>query len=459
MDASKAEPHEIAVIGAGASGALFAVQWRRHAWPGARLALIEAGARAARGLAYGTPYGAHLLNVPAGKMSAFPDAPDDFLDWLRGALPEATPATFAPRPLYGEYLAARLDDAVERLGGIDRINAAAIGLGREADGWIVHLRDGRRLAARTVVLALGNLPPHDPLRLAGEIPAGYLRDPWAPGAAQGLNSSAPVLLIGTGLTMVDIVLVLRDAGHRGPLYGLSRHGRIPQAHASAAPLPLMPPAPLPLMPPAACRTGPRVMLHWLRGELRAAGENWRGVMDGMRLYTAALWGGWNELEKARFLRHVRNLWDVHRHRMAPEVAGRIAALRASGSLEILRGRIAALREANGGLVVDWRPAGEENLRTLAVARVINCTGPASDYARLDLPLVNSLRAGGWIRPDRFALGVDTDADGRLLGADGAPVPGLYTLGPLRRGTLWESTAIPEIRAQAAALAALLGTTP
>jgi uncharacterized NAD(P)/FAD-binding protein YdhS len=430
----------VAIIGAGASGTLTAVQFARLAPPGATAALIEAGARAARGLAYGTPYGAHLLNVAAGRMSALPDDPDHFLRWLRERDPDAAPGTFAPRALYGDYLASLLGGE-EAAGRVIRVGGTAVGITRSGAHWIVHLHADRTVAADRVVLALGNLPPADPLHFDGEVPLEYVRDPWAAGVAVGLDPEAPVLLIGTGLTAVDIGIALRHEGHRGTIYALSRHGRLPQAHAPFTPHPLDAlPAEL---------SSPRNALRWVRAQV-AAGAEWRAVVDSLRPHTKTIWRNWSAAQRGTFVRHLRNLWDVHRHRAAPEV-------RAALHVEVLRGRIARIASTPGGLAVEWRLSGTDATRSLTVARAINCTGPACDYARVDLPLVVQLRRAGWLVPDPLRLGVETDDDGRLLGIDGHPVEGLFTLGPLRRPSLWESTAMPEIRSQAAALARLLAS--
>jgi uncharacterized NAD(P)/FAD-binding protein YdhS len=428
---------DVAIIGAGASGTLTAVQFARVAGAGAHGALIEAGARAARGLAYGTPYGAHLLNVPAARMSALPDDPEHFLRWLRERDPDAQAATFAPRSLYGDYLAALLGDAAVA-SRVERVGGTAVGLSRAESRWIVHLHDDRRIAARAVVLALGNLPPSDPLHLDGA-PDEYVPDPWAPGAAVGLDADAPVLLIGTGLTAVDVAVALRHEGHRGPLFALSRNGRLPQPHAPFTPRPL---AALP-----AAFASPRGALRWARAAV-AAGEEWRAVIDSIRPFTSSIWKAWTPPQRGSFYRHAKNLWDVHRHRAAPEVRSEL-------DVTVLRGRVAEMRPHELGIEVLYRPTGRNDTDALVVARVINCTGPASDYARVDLPLVVQMRRAGWLTPDPLRMGVETDADGRLIGHDGAPVEGLFTLGPLRRPALWESTAIPEIREQAAALARVL----
>jgi len=418
---------DVAIIGAGASGTLTAVQFARFATGNARGAIIDAGARAARGLAYGTPYGAHLLNVPAARMSALPGDPEHFLYWLRERVPDAEATTFAPRALYGDYLASLLTEQ-ETQRRVTRVGGTAIGLTRDAT-WTVHLHDGRTITAKSVVLALGNLPPSDPLQLE-DPPAEYVRDPWAPGAAIGLSHDAAVLLIGSGLTAIDVAIALRHEGHRGPITMLSRHGRLPQAHAPVTPRPIA------TMPRES--VSPRGALRWVRERI-AAGEEWRAVVDSLRPHTVTIWRGWTLAQRSQFLRHLKNLWDVHRHRAAPAVLAEL-------EVDVLRGRVHSMRP---GVVV------ETSAGTLHVARVINCTGPACDYARLDLPLVVQMRRAGWLVPDPLRLGIETADDGRLIRADGQPVDDLYTLGPLRRPSLWESTAIPEIREQAQELAKVL----
>ncbi|HEU4950571.1 MAG TPA: FAD/NAD(P)-binding protein [Holophagaceae bacterium] len=439
------ERFDLAIVGAGASGVLAAVHLHEAA-PGLSTAILDAGARAARGLAYGTPYGAHLLNVPAGRMSARLGDPGHFERWLEArGIPEAA-GVFAPRAHYGDYLAELLSEACAPPSRYRRLGGTAVGLTRSGAEWAVHLQDGRALAAGQVVLALGNLAPADPLGLGADAPEGYLQDPWAPGAAQGLAPDAPVLLLGTGLTMVDLALALRAEGHRGPLHAISRRGLLPRSHEAHAPWPLP-------VPPVGL--SPRAALHWLRGQARAtaeAGGDWRTAVDGLRPHTARIWASWSPEARRSFLRHARPFWEVHRHRTAPEVARAVARLVEAGDLRVRAGRILALSPSAAGLSVAWRPRGADREARLEVVRVINCTGPASDYQAVDQPLIAQLRRAGWLCPDPLRLGVETGPSGEVLDRDGRPVPGLFTLGPLRRPALWESTAIPEIRAQAASLA-------
>jgi uncharacterized NAD(P)/FAD-binding protein YdhS len=437
---------DVAVIGAGASGALLGVQLHRQS-PSLRVAVIEAGARAARGLAYGTPYGAHLLNVPAARMSAFADKPAHFLEWLTARQPEADGSTFAPRSLYGEYLGEALGAACTEGSTISRAFGTAVGLLPSGSGWNVHLHDGRRLEAGAVVLALGNLPPNDPRLVSGN-PEWYFADPWAPAASQGVAADAPVLIIGTGLTMIDLVLALRSEGHRGVIHAVSRRGLLPQTHCSHSPRGLS------SMPPV--DDSPRAALRWIRSEVAAAlgeGSDWRAVIDSLRPHTQAMWTSLSAAGRGSFLRHARAHWDVHRHRCAPEVGAAVEGLLREGRLVTYAGRVRPIpgdepeaeiiRRSDGGVV------------RLRAERVINCSGPATDYASVDLPLVVQLRRAGWLVPDPHRLGIECDSEGRVTDLERTVVPGLYTIGPLRRAQLWESTAIPEIRQQAVELAALL----
>lgn len=443
-------PFDVAVIGAGASGVLIAAQFRRNAPAQGRLALIGANQHPGRGAAYETPYRSHLLNVRAANMSAFPDDMDHFLRWLQHRDPDTHAKTFAPRSVYGDYLADLLKVPAKGFASITRLTATAIDMNKSNGLWSVHLDNGSSILARNVVLALGNQPPGDPIQLQSKFMPAYWRNPWVPDVALGLPTHAPVLLIGTGLTMVDVVMALREEGHRGPVYAISRHGHLPREHSD---FPRRPTIKLP-----AGLDSPAGALRWLRKEIEIAqreGYNWRSVIDGIRPHTATIWRSWSVPQRASFLRHARNLWDIHRHRIAPVIYRQIQELLAQGNLSIHRGQIDSMYAIAQGMAVNWQPLDSKELKTLQVARVINCTGPATDYARVVQPLIVSLRRSGWLTSDALGLGVETDGDGQLLNPDGDPVPGLFAIGPLRIPALWESTTIPEIRLQAAALVKLL----
>jgi uncharacterized NAD(P)/FAD-binding protein YdhS len=442
---------DVAVIGAGASGSLVARQFSKVARSGARLALIGAGSRPARGVAYETPYLANLLNVPAGNMSAFPDDPEHFARWLAQRLPGADAANFAPRSIYGEYLAAILDETLQGE-TVSLIDNTATGLSFHNGVWCVQLQSGAVIAARCVVLAIGNVLTPAPVLDTSRIAPLYRGNPWGADAIQGLSHTAPVLLIGTGLTTVDVALSLRESGHEGQITAVSRHGRFYRNHAAFTPHPL---AGLPYE----FRT-PRGAVRWTRDAIRHihnSGGNWRAVIDSLRPYTAQVWRSWSLPQRASFLRHARNIWDTHRHRMAPEVAAHLKKLLADGILTVHAGRLIAAETAGGSARITIRSTLTGDVFTVDAERVINCTGPARNYGSTDIPLIASMRTKGWLTPDLLRLGIETDRDGRLVSSDGTVNKTLFTIGPLRIPELFESIAIPEIRVQACELAQLLAT--
>lgn len=450
--------HDIAILGAGFSGSLLAINLAQHRGGTDRVLLIERAAEAGPGTAYGTSDPIHLLNVPVRGMSAFPNAPAHFLDWARaqpaGALGPLSdgvaPDAFLPRALYGAYLRATLAEA-----GIAHRRAEVTAVTRDGDAWVIATDTGPIARAGTVVLATGNPPP----ARGGD---AHLRgDPWAPGALDGIAADAPVLLVGTGLTMVDTVLSLRlTRGHRGPIHAISRHGWLPLAHL---PQPRPWPRSFALPEPGA---SPRAVLRLLRAEAAGAaaeGVPWQPVIDALRPVTQALWRAWAEPERARFLRHLRTLWNLHRHRVPPPAKAVLREALADGQLRLRAARLLGHDPAGEGTIARLRLRGGA-AAALPVARILLCTGPGSGASSgeewLEAPPLRQLRAAGLIATDAFALGIECDPDNlQVLDAQGRPVPGLHLLGPITRGRLWEATAVPELRAQAARLAERLAALP
>ncbi|MGL6278414.1 MAG: FAD/NAD(P)-binding protein [Gaiella sp.] len=457
----------IAVVGAGFCGTMVAVHvLRLGAGTVRRVVLVERVPGGVGGVAYRTGSSSHTLNVPAGRMSAFQDDPDGFLRFAREREPALTGGSFVPRRLYGEYLASTLAGAergsrvpLTRVAG-EVVDVAGVGEGAE-----VRLADGRAFHADDVVLAIGNYPPSDPPGIEPEVAASllYARDPWADDALE-VDRDEAVLLVGTGLTACDIALALRDSDQRGRIVMLSRRGLLPQAHRVSAKPPPHLDRPTTIDDWADTARG---LLRGLRAEVRAqaeAGVDWREVVTSIRHDTPALWQRLDERERRAFLRHLRPYWETHRHRASPETMLGIESMIEEGALEVVAGRLVTTRLAgrHGAARDDGSRAesvvvgiarrgggGEEELR---VGKVVNCTGPDTDLTRVADPLVAALRDRGAIRPDALGLGLDSDAEGRALDATGTPSPCLSVLGPLRKGRLWENTAVPELRVEALRLA-------
>lgn len=442
----------IAIVGAGFSGTALAVHLLRAAPPGLdRLYLVERAEGRVGGVAYRTQSASHTLNVPAGRMSAFEDDPDDFLRFVRRREPALTGGSFVPRKLYGAYLGETLDEA-RRTSPLPLVRVAGevVSVAKEAAGdLLLTLADGRRLPVGHAVLAIGNYPPSDPPVADASVfsSIGYARDPWA-GDALELDRREDVLLVGTGLTMCDVALALRDADQQGRIHAISRRGLLPQPHrVSAKPPPhLDRPAALETWPPSAVG-----LLRGLRREVRERARDdvdWREVVTSVRADTPALWQRLDVEERRRFLRHARPYWETHRHRSSPEAAHAIEELVETGRLELVAGTLESLALEGGGIVATIRRRRSSSSETLRVGKVINCTGPDTDLTRVRDPLVASLRRDGLIRPDELGLGLDADDEGRLVAADGEASERLTLLGPLRKGRFWEHTAVPELRVAA-----------
>lgn len=431
----------IAIVGGGYSGTLLALNLFRYG--DAEVILIERGDRPARGAAYSTTSPLHLLNVRAGRMSAFADAPDHFARWLevRG---EGDAESFAQRRIYGAYLEALLREAESERLRVVRGEAADI---VRADGEErIMLVDGTGIAADVAVLAVGNLPPEVPRGVAPELgPDVYVADPWRGSIAADLAPDDRVLLIGTGLTAVDAVLTLDEAGFAGEIVALSRRGLVPRAHDEVqGPVP-----PLEARPQGEAST--------LLRQVRRNGEEigWQAAVDRLRPHTQKLWADGPLAQRRRFLRHLRPWWDVHRHRIAPEIAQRIEALEREGRLRVAAGKLVSAVPQGAGACVTWRPRGREEAETMLARRIVNCTGPRGDVARSGEKLLESLVAQGRIRPDPCRIGIDIDEACHAIGADGAASDSLYAIGPMTRGALWEIVAVPDLRVQTDQLAKAL----
>ncbi|HEX2303550.1 MAG TPA: FAD/NAD(P)-binding protein, partial [Gaiella sp.] len=379
---------EIAIVGAGFSGTTIAIHLLRASPPGvARLLLIERAERRIGGVAYLTGSASHTLNVPAGRMSAFEDDPDDFLDFARSREPSITGGSFVPRKVYGEYLASRLEEA-RRSSELRllRVSGEVVGVSERPEGVVLTLGDRRVLRSDNAVLAIGNYPPADPPAVSGHLAKSlrYARDPWAPDALE-VDPAEEVLLIGTGLTMVDVALGLRDADHRGRIHALSRRGLRPQPHrVSAKPPPhLDAPSDLEEWPNTALG-----LLRALRQQVRALareGVDWREVVTSIRHDTPALWQRLDTNERRLFLDHLRPFWETHRHRASPDASLGVDEMIEAGRLEVIAGTLEDLSEASDGVVVTLRRRGTDASETLRVGKVINCTGPDTDLARVGDP--------------------------------------------------------------------------
>ena len=457
-----AHPYAITIIGGGFASTALALHLTRQ--PGLlplEVTLVEPRPLPGPGLAYSAPWPELLLNVRPASLSAYADEPAHFAQWLArqpeaaGGVPE-----FAPRATYGRYLTEELAaaHATPAANGVrlrhcttEALAAPLLPDGRRA----VRLADGRTLASHATVLALGNFPPPPPTGPDHRYlhHPGYHANPWGPGALARIGPDEPVVLIGAGLTAVDMLLALRAQGHRAQVQVVARRGHWPAAHSPAGG-PTYPN----FYPELAATPTVAATLRGVRQHMAQAatqGIGWRAVIDALRPDLGRIWAGWPLVEQARFLRHLAGRWSQARHRIAPSGAAMLTELTAGGQLRTLPGRAVAILPEQDILRVGVAQSGQPP-QWLAAPHVVCCAGPLLDYSRITTPLVQQLRADGCLTPDALHLGISTDETGALLGADGQPsAGGLFTLGASRRPAYFESTAVPELRQQAAGLAEVL----
>jgi uncharacterized NAD(P)/FAD-binding protein YdhS len=304
-----------------------------------------------------------------------------------------------------------------------------------------------------VILCVGNFPPAIPAAVEPALADShrYIADPWDEEAKDHIGEHDRVLVIGSGLTMVDMAIDLVERGHRGTIRAVSRRGLLPHAHEQTRSYP-------PFLDRQDLPQGLLGMARRVRAEMSRARSqefDWRSVMDTMRPVVQDLWLALDAVDRRRFLGHLRAYWDIHRHRMAPEIARQIESLRGNGRLTVTAGRILAATLDRERVHLALRPRGADHTINMVADWIVNCSGPETDYARIRHPLIQSLLAAGRARPDPLRLGLDLSRDFQLIGRDGTPTPGLHALGPPARGLLWEATAVPDIRKQCAQFAAKL----
>ncbi|HZF30216.1 MAG TPA: FAD/NAD(P)-binding protein [Gammaproteobacteria bacterium] len=445
----------VIIIGGGFSGVALAAELVRRG-AASSITLVESGDRVGRGLAYGTASASHLLNTRADQMSLYGDDPEHFLRWRRRGGHATHGAEFVRRSDYGEYLERALIAACTEAPHARltvEMGARATDVERTAGGFAVSLADGRELRGDAVVLATGHPAPADPF--GGALPASatrYLREPSRHEDLAKIAPGAAVLLIGTGLTAVDVVLALEERGHRGPVHAVSRRGLLPRAHRARRET--LPTDLHRALAAGVAVNGLRGIVAALRSVAAAADEHgvgWQAAFDALRPLAPRIWAELCAADRRRFVRLLRPFWDVHRHRLPPAQAGRIAALRARGRVVIRAGRVRGGVDRGDSIVVDVQPRGSTETVAERYDWVVNCTG-ASFAKSSSRPLERRLLEQGLLLADPLGLGYVTDDVGGVLGASG-PVRGLYVLGPACRAAFWEHTAVPELRAQAAKLAA------
>lgn len=445
--------NKITIIGSGATGTLLAVNLiKNHRNEAIQINLVEKQERLGRGVAYSTFKDFHLLNVPANKMGAFPDDIEHFYKWLKVNNYNFFPNDFVPRRLYGEYLRELFNETLAHKTSnveFNFLDDEAADIEIEDNQAKVFLKSGEILYSDKVVLAFGNfLPPHLNTPNQSYISAEkYFQNPWNEAIPVEINSTDDVLIIGTGLTMVDVAVSFYHGKHEGRIFAFSKHGWLPSVHELGFVYPSF-------SDELKDKTKISEIFAAVRRHLDCAksqNSDWRAVLDSLRPVTQETWLNLPVAEKSRFMRHLRRVWDVCRHRIPNECHDVLEQMQDAGQLQVNKGKIKDITVAeNGRFRVISQIKSEES--EFFVDAVINCTGSECDFSRLDAPLVKNLLKRGLIKPDALNLGINALPDGRILNELNGVSDRIFAIGTALKGVLWESTAIPEIRTQANKLA-------
>ena len=456
----------IAVIGGGFSGAACAIHLSRLAPRPLEILLIDPREQVGAGLAHSTPHPDHRLNAADSIHLLYLDAPDHFSAWLRtsGALerdPDAVAANgriYPRRADFGRYVHAELTryQACNPSGTtIRHITQRAARIASGPRGFSVSLANGETVDADACVLAVGQGGSHVPDWLRPYIRhPECVADPWNLPALQRIDPEHHVLILGTGLTTVDVVSTLVSQGHRGPIEAVSRRGMRPASHS---PFPPTMPRLQGLMqevPEFVARHGRpdsvAGIVRALRADIRRldpARTSWHALFDDVRDAAHVLWPHLSTPEQLRFLRHLKPWYDVHRFRIPPQSERIVQRAVATGQLAFHGAHVVSVRHGPRGFTVTFRDRGATFVRERSYTALINCTGFDGRLQSLRDPLIRGLAADGMVRSSACGLGVDVDPDSRAIGAEGSRLKGLYVIGPLTGGSLGEASSVPVITRQ------------
>jgi uncharacterized NAD(P)/FAD-binding protein YdhS len=453
---------DVLIIGGGLSGTMLAVQLLRL--PGQRkILVIEPRAELGRGEAYSAVELGHTLNGNAARMSVDPDNADDLTQWLTdyigaGGWPESdqqpVPVSelFPPRGIFGMYAQQRLAQAeAQSASSVEHIRAEAVDLQVEGASTLLTLDNGAQLRGAVAVLATGMFPAARTAQTQSTGLNAAAVDPWDVQAMTQLDAHSTVLIIGSGLTMVDAVVSLEQAGHRGPIEVFSRHGLLPHVRRQ-------PPSWDDFLAADHGLRSPRQLLREVRRQCRFAleqGIDWQAPLDTVRGHIGRLWSQASEVEKRQFVRHVRPWWESHHHRSPPLSAQLVARLVGEGRLRIHAALFKGLVPSDDGVAIAVRPRNKQGITQVSGAALINSSGIEYDWRRVARPLPQQLLKRGLVQPGPLALGIAADTSGAVLDAQGQVSSRLFAMGPPLRGMWWESTAVTDVALQAKALAAKL----
>ena len=438
----------IAIIGGGLSGSLVTMYLMRLQGAPLNIYLFEKNkSQFNRGVAYSSQLPYQLLNVPVKDMSLFADSPGHFMDWLNHHGYTYKPEDFAPRDFYGRYITETFATETAKPGHkLTVIPAEVISVSQKGSGYEIIFGSDEVVTADKIVLCTGNFPPGDVPGLPQSVKEhkNYVNHPWGGFNVNSLSSRENILMVGSGLTMLDLVLSLNHNDHIGKITVISRRGLLPLPHGVSLPYVLS------KLPEGDLTTGK--LLTWFKQEVKLAegrGKSWRSVTDAIRPHIQQFWNKLSLEEKKRFMRHLRPFWEIHRHKMPVESQSILNRMKQEGRLEIIAGRIKDAEAAGDTIKVTYKSRDSKDLKHVTVNHIINCTGPETEYRKLRSALYQSLVENKLAVPHELSLGLKATTDGFIISENGKVNKDIAVVGPPAKGVLWECTALREIREQAA----------
>ncbi len=458
----------VAVIGGGYTGAAFAIHLSRSSPVRLRIVVVEPADSLGGGLAHASRHPDHRLNGPDAVHILYPGQPNHFGDWLRrsGALerdPEAVMASgaiFARRSDFGAYMAAQVtrhENDNPSGSEILHVRDKASGLARDDDGLTLRLSGGGSIQVGLCVLATGQEKPGVPSAVQPVVGRpDYFGDPWDVEALARIGTHDSVLILGTGLTTADVIVTLVRLGHQGPIRAISRRSLRPRSQNIFRQMQSMWEK-LDRTPPAFVeRHGPTetagAVLRALRRDITGGASNgviWYEWFDDLRDAVNVLWPSLPRHEKARFMRHLKPWYDVHRFRIPPQTEVIVEQVMETGQLGFEAARLARVGSDADGLIAETIERGARHPVSSRVGAIVNCTGPDGHLADSRNPFIAEILREGWIRPGPLGLGIDVDQACRAVTGGGRPAADLYVLGPPSNPSLGETLTVPFITRQIA----------
>jgi uncharacterized NAD(P)/FAD-binding protein YdhS len=438
---------DVALVGGGFSGAAVVYHLLKDAKTPLAISVFEPRAQVGLGIAYGDCSQRQILNVRSKGMSIDESRPDHYSKWLESSGIANAADLFSERYRYGQYVSLSLS-SVATTSGFEHIKDSVVAITKNQNQQFeIFTQDGKKFLANSVVLALGVVLANAKKEKG---PTAHLTSPWKPGSFSKIKDASNLLIVGTGLTAIDVIVEAEYSGFKGKYTVVSRHAKFPQPHLDN---PKSASAELLAWANSLRNYKPsvRALLRSIRSKVRS-GVSWYEVIDALRIPTQDLWKGLSARDKHSFLRHLRWAWDIHRHQAPGQSIKLIESLISSGRMTLVKGRIKNITIFEGRTSVYIQPRGAGQERTIEADIAFDGMGMGTDIKRSDNPLILQMLKDGLITVDDLGIGLRADDLGRVISQHGQISDNLFLLGPLRRGELWESTAARELRAQGRVIA-------